>query len=171
MSGMCEVSTDIEEYLCTTTAAINVTFSAGNILGLGPSSDPIRIGKQIMYSTIPRGLIEYNIIIIPADCSNQLVTIRYDLTSSTISCQFFDQSTEIKSCYIQHGLCSEEIDRYTGSNITSSSMTLSLKLNISDPSHEYCYRVTASNSTHTVIVEGQIGNCQINVCIGATPMI
>ena len=162
MDRMCKVPLSSEEYLCPATAAINVIFSAGNILGLGPASDPVRIGKEAMACTIQVHMDWCCIITqtILADCSNQLVTIRYDSTSSTISCRFFGQSTGTKSCYIQYGLCSNESGQFTGpgANVTSSNMTLSLKLNITNKNLEYCYRVTASNLTYTTIIEGKIGN-------------
>lgn len=101
-----------------------------------------------------------------AGCNNDFVEVtEYDPATSTIACLFLDQPSmeSVKSCHIElfNEKCREPlIASYREplftfyGNTTDSSVTLNLQLN---GTHQvYCYIVTASNGTRTVIVEGKI---------------
>lgn len=90
---------------------------------------------------------------------NSFVEVVIDLSSSIISCNFFNQqSVNIKSCTIDYGpngSC-DSLPFSSHSNYSTHS-----KIDIDLLTHPgfhnekmYCYMVTASNGTHTVVVDG-----------------
>ena len=89
-------------------------------------------------------------------CYNDFVEVTYNSATSAITCSFLsqpDSMTSIKSCSVQYGECQNLIFTSYG-NSTGNSVTLIVLL--SGSIKAYCYIITASNGTHTVMVEGQI---------------
>ena len=82
--------------------------------------------------------------------------MEYDSTASTITCVFLNLlDTSLKSCSIQYGQCSSEMMKTASTNTTTESATVTLNIHASG---SICYNVTASNGSHTVIVQGNIGD-------------
>lgn len=92
------------------------------------------------------------------DCRNQLVqVVEHNLHGSTpaIICIFLDSASQSEiinyTCSIIYGPCGKEANR-AGSTVDSSNLvTLRLATGLSGC---YMYTVTASNTTHVVMVEG-----------------
>ena len=81
--------------------------------------------------------------------------MEYDSTTSTITCTFLNKfDTSENMCKIQYGVCGQNQMEMTSASDTSDSVTI--KLSILN-SASYCYTLTASNDSNTVIVKGQIG--------------
>ena len=91
-----------------------------------------------------------------AECNNQFVDIKYNSATSTITCTFLNSSDNSeKICSVEYGHNNKRMT--IAANSTSNTVTLELSL---DPSNgNYWFVVTASNGTHTVMVEGNIGTC------------
>ena len=70
-------------------------------------------------------------------------------------CTFLNQSdTSGKMCSIEYGLSGEEMTKMSSANTTSNIVLLELRLDGVDRNYQFI--VTASNSTYTVTVEGNI---------------
>ena len=60
-----------------------------------------------------------------------------------------------KSCIVEYRKCSDlGMSQSIGVNTTSNNATI--KLQLIGSSQTYCYNITGSNATHTVIVQGEI---------------
>ena len=97
---------------------------------------------------------------LPTECANNLVNVTYDRESSTITCTFYDpRNITGKSCIIEYGICNFHQVGQTleGSSTLESPNIVTLQLQSIDPNRMYCYNVTASNVSYTVIVMGRIG--------------
>jgi glycopeptide antibiotics resistance protein len=91
------------------------------------------------------------------------VDISVDLASKMVTC-FFHQQTENgeKYCSIEYGPSRENCKshnwiKFTTNTSTSGNVVLLIPLNDSEqfqPREEYCFTVTASNGTFTVLIEG-----------------
>ena len=82
--------------------------------------------------------------------------VEYDSTASTITCVFLNQlGTSQKSCSIHYGQCSSEKIITASANTITDSATVTLNI---EPSGSICYNVTASNGSHSVMVQGTIGD-------------
>ena len=75
------------------------------------------------------------------------------------SCTFQDrQDTSQKSCSIRYGPCRGKLsDTAETTSANESPGIILLMLNPQLIGQTFCYIVTASNTTYTVIVEGQVG--------------
>ena len=65
-----------------------------------------------------------------------------------------------KSCSIKYGLCQQQLTLFTQANATGTESTITLHLNI-DKNQKlmlFCYVITASNSTSSVVVEGRLSD-------------
>ena len=94
------------------------------------------------------------------ECSNDLVNVTYDEESSTITCTFFDaQNIAGKSCIIEYRICNSQLigQSLEASSTPESPNIVTLNLRSIDSNQPYCYNVTASNISYTVIVMGRIG--------------
>ena len=95
------------------------------------------------------------------ECFNDRVNVTYDRESSTITCIFYDPQNIIgKSCIIEYGRCNSQ---QVGQTLVSEASTtpkspniVTLNLQSIDSKQSYCYNVTASNVSYTVIVVGRI---------------
>ena len=90
-------------------------------------------------------------------CANNFVEVKYDPATSAITCVFLNQPQGmviVKSCQIQYGDC--QLKMTLTSNETTTTNDVALNLQFSASGQEYCYVVTASNGSHTVMVEGRI---------------
>ena len=91
------------------------------------------------------------------ECLNSLIQVEFHPEASTISCIFVNQADIVsnKSCIVEYRKCSDfGMSQIAGVNTTSINATIDLHLIGS--SQMYCYNVTGSNTTHTVIVQGII---------------
>lgn len=59
----------------------------------------------------------------------------------------------LKTCYVEYGEC-QNLSR-TSRGDTDTDNSIKLDLDLSGLTEPYCYTVTASDGTHTVIVEGE----------------
>lgn len=87
---------------------------------------------------------------------NSLIQVEFHPEASTISCIFVNQADmSSKSCIVEYRKCSDfGMSQIARVNTTSINATIDLQLTGS--SQMYCYNVTGSNTTHTVIVQGII---------------
>ena len=105
------------------------------------------------------------------ECSNDLVNVMYDGESSTITCTFYDpQNITGKSCIIEYRICNSQLmgQSLEASSTLDSPNTVILTLQSIEPNQMYCYNVTASGVSYTVIVMGMIGAyrcCLISICM------
>ena len=78
----------------------------------------------------------------------------YNLTSSTIVCQFMNQTDRsVKTCTVLYGQCDQMLAyAYQGNSTVDTPNYIALNV---DASYFECYVVTASSDTVTVVVEGQ----------------
>ena len=83
-------------------------------------------------------------------CTNEFVRVEYDSATSTITCNFLDETdTSIKSCSLQE--CDQMLASVPGLNSTvetPNSIALSVATGDSD-----CFLVTASNTSFRTSVE------------------
>ena len=86
-------------------------------------------------------------------CMNQFVDVQYNSADSTISCTFINQmNTSIKSCNVTYGICGQNLKQTVqGSTSLMFPNTVVLKLMYNS---SFCYAVTATNNSFTVVVEG-----------------
>ena len=83
-------------------------------------------------------------------CTNEFVDVRYDSTTSTITCNFLDEAdTSIKSCSLRQ--CDEMLASGPEQNITVEVSNF-IELN-GATENSNCYLVTASNSSFRITVE------------------
>ena len=85
----------------------------------------------------------------------------YDGESSTITCTFYDpQNITGKSCIIEYRICNlqlmGQIESLEASSTPESPNVVTLNLQSIDSNQPYCYNVTASNVSYTVIIMGRI---------------
>ena len=93
------------------------------------------------------------------ECFNDRVNVTYDGESSTITCTFYDpQNITGKSCVIDYRICNSQLmgQSLEASSTPESPNIVTLKLQSIDSNQLYCYNVTASNISYTVIVMGRI---------------
>ena len=86
--------------------------------------------------------------------------MEYKTKDKTVLCTFLNPlDTSQKSCSVRYGQCGQELSRRMESESRDggSNNVISFKLNIEGNDQTLCYAITASNSTYTIIVEGQIG--------------
>ena len=111
-------------------------------------------------------------IVLGCKLDNSFVKVEYFRGSGgvNISCIFQDnQDNSSKSCIIRYGLCGQNAFRMYNtvqaiSNPESVNIvTLQLTLDSQLSNRTFCYNITASNDTFTVIVEGQISKLRISV--------
>ena len=99
----------------------------------------------------------YNVIHFTA-CVNRFVMVDFDQAASTLTCQFQSttQSSAERMCSVKYSVCDqEEIFSNEGNSTTMvSSDKVILPLRLPSGSDCYTYRVTASDGTNTVVVEG-----------------
>ena len=94
------------------------------------------------------------------ECSNDLVNVTYDEKSSTITCTFYDpQNITGKSCIIEYKICNSQLmgQSLEASSSPESPNIVTLNLQSIDSNQPYCYNITTSNVSYTVIVMGRIG--------------
>ena len=76
-------------------------------------------------------------------------------------CQFLDQSSTVeKSCTVDYGPCGQELDKSASVRAMTNVIILSLELNETETeiASDFCYHLTASNTTHSVIVNGTLAD-------------
>ena len=85
------------------------------------------------------------------------VTITQDVQNSRITCNFQNQQDRSnKSCSVTYGECGKQKNRTLQVSSNSKEPNIvQVNLDISDQAI-YCYTVNASNSTHTILIEGNI---------------
>ena len=96
------------------------------------------------------------------DNTNNFVEITYNTATTTIVCEFLNQQGRTlsdKSCSIEYVQCRRQFttpsERQNATNIyVDQPNTVQIKLTFVTSNEEYCYNITASNSTVTVYVEG-----------------
>ena len=93
------------------------------------------------------------------ECTNNFVDVVYETVPSTITCTFDDPlNITGKSCTVEYGNCNQQIGQtLEGSSTQESPNIVTLKLQSIDSNQMYCYNVTASNGSYTIIVMGSIG--------------
>ena len=98
-------------------------------------------------------------IFLHTECTNNFVKVVYDMITLTIICTFDDPlNITGKSCTIEYGNCNQQMrPTLEGSSTRESPNIVTLKLQSIDSNQRYCYNVTASNGSYTVIVMGSIG--------------
>ena len=105
------------------------------------------------------------------ECFNDRVKVTYDRESSTITCTFYDpQNITGKLCVIVYGRCnSQQLRKTLGSSTPIESPNIvTLHLQLSDPNQMYCYNITASSVSGTIVITGRIGTygyCFTSVCM------
>ena len=65
---------------------------------------------------------------------------------------------EEKSCSVVYGPCELELNRSAGVRARTNVITISLELNETETAVALCYQLTASNATHSVIVNGTLAD-------------
>lgn len=111
--------------------------------------------------------LEYELIIFSLECTNNFVEVTYYTDSYMIICTFDDpKNITGKLCTIVYGNCDSQQMQQTlnGSSTEQSPNIVTLKLHSIDSNQVYCYNVTASNASYTVIVMGRIGELRL-ICI------
>ena len=92
-------------------------------------------------------------------CVNKFVAVEYDSTTSTITCQFLNQSgiyEPLKRCSVHYGLCSNQQQQWTEISRTNNmSNNVTLQLDVVNLGRTYCFTVTATRGKDTVVVEGR----------------
>lgn len=96
-------------------------------------------------------------------CTNKFARVEYNSATSIISCVFRDQlNTTGRLCTVMYGHCHQELVQSSeGYTTAETPNTVMLRLMLSGLNQEYCYVVTASNGTNTVIVKGSIRKCTL----------
>ena len=114
-----------------------------------------------------------------SDVPNGFVHLSFDMVLKTVTCLFIhQQDTSTKhSCSIMYGLFGKTCNTlgYQSSLNTSNHVQIGLPIDylLHQSPKEYCFRVTASNKTFTVLVEGSLnfnfttgpGKCKHNICL------
>ena len=102
------------------------------------------------------------IYITSLDDINRFLAVKFDSSGSTITCIFLNQQDNSeKSCSIAYGLCGENPHLSSQGVPTSTSNSIILQLQFENKTEfDYCYLVTASNGTFSVIVEGRFGDVE-----------
>ena len=79
--------------------------------------------------------------------------IKFDADTSTFFCNFLNQQERTENiCSVQYE-CNNQLHKMNQTNSTTNSMVAVKLLNLLDNT-KYCYSVTASNGTSTVVVIG-----------------
>lgn len=87
----------------------------------------------------------------------------YDADTSTIVCIFRNNARQSYTCSIRYGQCGKEMNQAAQGNTTMDSSNRVLLKPVGDLSGCYMYVVTASNTTHTVMVEGKFDIGRFNL--------
>lgn len=86
------------------------------------------------------------------ECSNRFVKVEFNFP--TITCKFLNQLDHSnKSCSVRYGRCSQKMAEIASATTTSD--TIKLDINPSGFSNTIC--VTASNGSHIVTLEENVG--------------
>ena len=90
--------------------------------------------------------------------TNQFVDFSFDLALNIATCLFLNQpkSTNEKACSIAYGVPSEICTLFAHQSSKGSSDKVYLGFPESQSQEECCFIATASNGTHTVLVEGSM---------------
>jgi hypothetical protein len=94
-----------------------------------------------------------------SDLPNNFVQLSFDVVLKTVTCLFIHKKdTSTKQCNIMYGLLGKTCNVLGHQSSSNTSDRVRIGLPIDHRSHqspkEYCFRVTASNKTFTVLVEG-----------------
>lgn len=101
-------------------------------------------------------------------CTNEFVKVEYNPTASVITCIFQHQWNTTKLCSVVYGPCHQNLVHYQASN-TSNSDTVLLNIKPDLLDQMFCYIVTASNGTFTIMVEGTLEGKCVQKSTGLTP--
>ncbi len=96
-----------------------------------------------------------------SDVLNNFVQLSFDVVLKTVTCLFIHkQDTGTKHCNIMYGLLRKTCNAIGHQSSSNTSDRVRIGLPIDHQSRqspkEYCFRVTASNETFTVLVEGSL---------------
>ena len=86
----------------------------------------------------------------------------FDSATSTLACIFQYPPTTVmatvtRSCRFEYRMCQQDSRDTKVIEHNSSANTIAVKLTLQSSSDTYCYKVTGSNGTYSVQVEGRIG--------------
>ena len=90
-------------------------------------------------------------------CINTFVTVDFNLAASTLTCVFQNKSSVERTCVVEYNTCDQEKENLENEGNTSLESPSEVLLSLMLPSGPNCYvyRVTASDDTNTVVVEGR----------------
>ena len=111
-----------------------------------------------------------------SDVPNNFVQLSFDVVLKTVTCLFIHKKdTSTKHCNFMYGLLGNTCNVVGHQSSSNASDRVRIWLPIDHQSHqspkEYCFRVTASNKTFTVLVEGSLNfnfttsKCKHLVCL------
>ena len=156
--SICTHVFDVSSSSCPSSADVNITVSATNILGEGLSSVPMSIGIFNLHSILTHILINGHTV-----AFNYLVSVEVDLYSSTVTCKFLNQhEVNMKSCIIEYG-SSKSCHNLPFSSKKNETVFSTISIDLDTHAgffdeRMYCYIITANNGTHTTKIHGQFNS-------------
>ena len=87
----------------------------------------------------------------------------FNLAASTLTCVFQNKSAIVRTCVVEYDICDQEkegLRNSEGNSSLESPSEVLLSLMLPSGSNCYVYRVTASDGTNTVVVEGRVRDDQ-----------
>lgn len=147
--------------LISSNITINVSISAVNRLGQGPNSGHNAVGKAIVLLHIVLDVefpINYYYFTTGCRYNHDFVKVQYIRENNTISCTFKNRpDTTGSSCSLIYGPCDGSLSySIPESGPTDLSGTILLKLASKFANQMFCYAITATSATESIIVEGQV---------------
>ena len=89
------------------------------------------------------------------ECENHFVDISYNSADSTITCTFLNKmDNTTKSCSVRYGPC-DNVNK-TINDDGHRKLPNTVVLQVTNPNSSFCYVVTASNGSFTLVVEGRL---------------
>ena len=147
--------------LISSNTTINVSISAVNGLGQGPNSEHNAVGKA---STFAHSILDVefpiNYYYFTTGCryNRDFVKVQYIRENNIISCTFQNRpDTTGSSCSLIYGPCDGSLSySIPESGPIGLSGTILLKLDSKFANQMFCYAITATSATESIIVEGQV---------------
>ena len=162
VNGVCQHSFTYEGSACSSASVgVNVSISAANVLGSGPSSYSMTV-QGIIIATQTLKLDSYTFVFLYIEQSNTFLGVSLNLSSNSIACTFHGQQTASKrSCSIDYWLKEDRTScilnpgaRFTQTSHSTSKIVM-IGLPTSSLSNEqYCFNVIGDTGTHAAVLEG-----------------
>ena len=152
-NGICKIQRDLILPESCGNDDVDVTISATTVLGTGPPTQSLRIGRYSIKTMffILVALDTYT------DGTNKFVNITFDSVTNKFHCNFLNQDTSGKSCNVSYALCGDHLLQ-TEVGFTNTERPNRVEIQLSLPEsrlNTYCYIIAASNDTFKILIEGR----------------